>query len=131
MQHKIEQAGPLLAEDGTLRETGYAFRPVLDYDRKAVRHDATRIKEWDRYVIVDPDFEIDLSIADYSNIGVDSISFRDFSSSVFYAKNRIQLFGKAINSFLPPRSSAIPSRKAGATASSFETVATRGISYPS
>ena len=94
MQHKIEQAGPLLAEDGTLRETGYAFRPVLDYDRKAVRHDATRIKEWDRYVIVDPDFEIDLSIADYSNIGVDSISFRDFSSSVFYAKNRIQLFEK-------------------------------------
>lgn len=94
MQHKIAQAGPLLAEDGTLREAGYAFRPVLEYDRKAVRQDANRIKEWDRYIILDPDFVVDLSIADYSYMGVDSISFRDFSSPVLHAKNRIQLIEK-------------------------------------
>jgi len=94
MQRKIEQGGALLSQDGSLRESGYALRPILEYDRKSIRERANRIKEWDRYIIIDPAFAIDLSLADYASVGMDTIAFFDFTESKAYTRNRVQFIEK-------------------------------------
>ena len=78
MQHQITEKKPLLDEKGILTEAGYATSLVLDYDRKAIKGGALRIKEWDYYLITDGKVGVALTIADNSYMGLDSISFLDF-----------------------------------------------------
>lgn len=91
MQHEITQPGPLLNPDGSLREAGYARAPLLDYDRSVIKAASKRIKEWDRYVVADDRFAIELTIADQGYMGVDTISFFDFSDPARYSRNEIQV----------------------------------------
>ena len=78
MQHEITTRHPLLDKNGKLTETGYAKSLILDYDRKAIKGGALRIKEWDYYYIGGDDFGVALTIADNSYMGLDSISLLDF-----------------------------------------------------
>ncbi len=78
MQHEITTRHPLLDKKGRLIETGYAKSLILDYDRKAIKGGALRIKEWDYYYIGNDDFGVALTIADNSYMGLDSISLLDF-----------------------------------------------------
>ncbi|MBR0461229.1 MAG: DUF2804 domain-containing protein [Erysipelotrichaceae bacterium] len=77
-QHEILNRHPLLDEKGHLIETGYTKSLILDYDRKAIKANGLRIKEWDYYLIANRDFAVALTIADNSYMGLDSISLLDF-----------------------------------------------------
>ena len=78
MQHEITNRHPLLDENGHLIETGYAKKPILDYDRKAIRANGLRIKEWDYYLIYNKDYGVALTVDDNSYMALDSISLLDF-----------------------------------------------------
>lgn len=81
MQHEITKRHPLLDDDGHLIETGYAKSLILDYDRKKIKANQLRIKEWDYYLICNGDFGIALTIDDNSYMALDSISFLDFRNA--------------------------------------------------
>lgn len=78
MQHEITSRHPLLDENGHLIEAGYARSMILDYDRKAIKANALRIKEWDYYLIYNEDFGVALTVDDNSYMALDSISLLDF-----------------------------------------------------
>ena len=77
-QHEIKTRHPLLDENGHLIETGYAKSLILDYDRKAIKANSLRIKEWDYYLIYNDDFGVALTVDDNSYMALDSISLLDF-----------------------------------------------------
>jgi hypothetical protein len=62
-----------------LREAGWSDSPVLDYERKAIRVPAWRIKEWDYYCILSGDSGLALTIADNGYMGLLSATVFDFS----------------------------------------------------
>ena len=78
MQHEITERHPLLDEKGHLIETGYARSLILDYDRKAIKANGMRIKEWDYYLICNDEFALALTVDDNSYMALDSISLIDF-----------------------------------------------------
>ena len=78
MQHEITTRRPLLDDKGRLTEPGYTKGLLMDYDRKAIKGGALRIKEWDYYLIANNDYAIALTIADNSYMGLDGISLLDF-----------------------------------------------------
>ena len=80
-QHEILKKHPLLDENGHLIEAGFAKSLILDYDRKAIKANSTRIKEWDYYLIYNDDYGVALTIDDNSYMALDSISLLDFNSS--------------------------------------------------
>ena len=77
-QHEIKTKHPLLDEKGQLIEKGYAKSLILDYNRKAIKANGLRIKEWDYYLVANNDFAVALTIADNSYMGLDSISLLNF-----------------------------------------------------
>jgi Protein of unknown function (DUF2804). len=80
MDHEITKQIPLLKKDGTLTEPGWARTPMFLYDRKAIRANAFRIKEWDYYAILNTkkQYAIAATISDLGYAGLFSISFTDF-----------------------------------------------------
>ena len=78
MQHEITTRHPLLDEQGRLIEAGYTKGLLMDYDRKAIKAGALRIKEWDYYLIANNDYAVALTIDDNSYMGLDGISLLDF-----------------------------------------------------
>lgn len=91
MQHKLSE-GPLLNERGNLNEAGYAFSLVKDYDRKAIKANSMRIKEWDYYYIGNDEYGIALTIADNSYMNLMSVSILDFKKPNFITKSYMQFF---------------------------------------
>lgn len=92
MQHRIETPGPLLREDGSLREPGYATSLLLSYDRGAIRAHPLRIKEWDYYLVLCDDYAVALTIADNGYMGLDSISFLDFRTPDQHTRSVMRAF---------------------------------------
>ncbi|MBK9328390.1 MAG: DUF2804 domain-containing protein [Sphingobacteriales bacterium] len=78
MQHEITQAGPLLNEEGSLSQKGWAKDLVLRYDRNAIKASGLRIKEWDYYCILQEDFGIALTVADNSYLSLIAVNVFDF-----------------------------------------------------
>ena len=77
MQHEITSPAPLLNDDGSLFEAGYATYPLLVYDRSAIKGGKMRIKEWDYYLIYNDRYAIALTADDNSYMGLMSVSFID------------------------------------------------------
>ena len=100
-QHEITQAGPLLDDQGNLREAGYARRMLPVYDRNDVKGHTMRIKEWDYYLVMNGQFALALTIADNSYMGLDSISLLDFWENTQITKSPMRL--------LPMGSTGMPS----------------------
>ena len=78
MQHEITTRRPLLDDKGRLTEPGYTKGLLMDYNRKAIKGGALRIKEWDYYLIANNDYAVALTIADNSDMSLDGISLLDF-----------------------------------------------------
>ena len=78
MQHEITTSGPLLDGSGNLREPGYAKRLLPIYRRADIKAPASRIKEWDYYLVANDHFAVALTIDDNGYMGLDSISFLHF-----------------------------------------------------
>ena len=77
MQMQLKK-GPLLDEKGHLAQKGYAKTLLAEYDRKAIKANSLRIKEWDYYLITSNDFAIALTIDDNSYMGLVSASVLEF-----------------------------------------------------
>ena len=78
MQHEITTSSPLLDGSGNLREPGYAKRLLPIYRRADIKAPASRIKEWDYYLVTNDHFAVALTIDDNGYMGLDSISFLHF-----------------------------------------------------
>ncbi|HIU35131.1 MAG TPA: DUF2804 domain-containing protein [Candidatus Fimenecus excrementigallinarum] len=77
MQHEITKRTPLLDENGNLSEPGYCVHNLYDYDRRAVRANPLRIKEWDFYQISDKRYTIQMTIASISYGGMAGVTLFD------------------------------------------------------
>ena len=82
MQHEITRVIPLLDENGSLTEAGYAKKLLPVYDRSAIKASPLRIKEWDYYLVSNGRFAMALTIADNGYMGLDSISLLDFECNI-------------------------------------------------
>jgi len=78
-QHEIVQPGPLLDSNGVLVQRGYATRPLLTYDRSAVKARPWRIKEWDFYQVSDDDCCVQFTIGHASYAGQLTVTFFRFA----------------------------------------------------
>ncbi len=64
-QHEITEQTLLLKPDGSLNARGWARRPLITYNPEYIpAEDAFRVKEWDAYLIVSPDFMFGVTVAD-------------------------------------------------------------------
>jgi len=95
MQTKLTP-GPLLDAKGHLCQAGYATQLVRTYERKAIKANALRIKEWDYYYVGNDHFGVALTIADNSYMGLDSVSLLDFDTGFQHTNSpmRIMTLGK-------------------------------------
>ena len=83
MQREITSAGDLLDARGRLAANGWARKPLLRYDRGRVAASALRIKEWDYYEIINPDYGIVLLIYDIGYQGRAVVKWMDFRAGTF------------------------------------------------
>lgn len=79
MQHRMQE-GPLLDARGHLAECGWATSEVRRYDRAAIRASPLRIKEWDYYCILTPDYGLALTVADNGYLGFLGVSWMDLKA---------------------------------------------------
>ena len=80
MQKELTVRGPLLKEDGSVVEAGFARSLVKEYSRKAIKAPKGRIKEWDYYLIYNDTYGIALTLDDNSYMGLVSVSILDFKN---------------------------------------------------
>lgn len=76
MQHRMA-SGPLLDARGELVERGWATKEVRQYRRSAIRANGLRVKEWDYYCILTPDYGLALTAADNGYLGFLGTSWMD------------------------------------------------------
>lgn len=79
MEHRLSGPGPLLGDDGRLREPGWSDSLLLEYDRSSIRAPAWRIKEWDYYLVLAGDSALALTVADNGYMGLLSATVLDLS----------------------------------------------------
>lgn len=91
MDKELEK-GQLLDSHGNLKECGFSYSLIRDYNRKDIRGLKTRIKEWDYYAFLGPDFGIALTIDDNSYMSLVSVSFLDFKYNKYITQSKIQFF---------------------------------------
>ncbi|MFX0132735.1 MAG: DUF2804 domain-containing protein [Candidatus Hodarchaeota archaeon] len=82
MQSEIVKETDLFDAKGNLIQTGWAKRLLLNYNREKIRAKPIRIKEWDCYVILNPDFGLSLIVADVGYFGMGTVDWRDFKNNI-------------------------------------------------
>lgn len=68
MQKEITRNIELLDDSGKIKEEGWARRPYWKYDRKRIKANKLRIKEWDYYEFSDPEHEFSI-MGTFSDLG--------------------------------------------------------------
>jgi len=76
MQRELTE-GPLHNEDGTLAEAGWARADMRRYARAAIKAPWYRIKEWDYYCVLGPEYGLALVIADNSYMSLQAMTWLD------------------------------------------------------
>ena len=76
--HEVTKVQRLLNEDGTLKEPGWSRKLYQIHDRNDIKKRATRIKEWDYYLVLAKDYGVAFTISDDGYIGLQSVSLLDF-----------------------------------------------------
>ncbi len=79
MQRRMQE-GPLLNAQGHLAECGWATSEVRRYERAAIKAGGWRIKEWDYYCILTPDYGLALTVADNGYLGFLGVSWMDLKT---------------------------------------------------
>ena len=102
MQNKLK-AGDLLDEKGQLIEAGYATKLVKKYDRKMIKANKFRIKEWDYYLIYNDHYAVAITVDDNSYMGLNSITVIDFENRCETTMSPMRFLTKGKTN-LPPTS---------------------------
>ena len=79
---EITQKQRLLDEKGNIANPGYAKKLLWEYDRKDIKVNKSRIKEWDYYLIVNEDMGVALTMDDNGYMGLMSLSLLDFRNKI-------------------------------------------------
>ncbi|MDO5118970.1 MAG: DUF2804 domain-containing protein [Coriobacteriales bacterium] len=79
-EHLITGSGPLLNEEGSLCEPGYALRPPFVYDHDQIAAPAWRVKDWDYYLVSDSSYALALTFSDLGYIGLVSAAVIDLAA---------------------------------------------------
>lgn len=102
--HEVTKKQKLLDQQGHIAEPGWARQLIWEYDRNDIRMPKFRIKEWDYYLVLARDFAVAFTISDDGYIGLQSVSFLDFTKPGEHTETILDAFpmGKLR---LPPDSS--------------------------
>ena len=90
--HEVTKRQRLLTADGFIAEPGWSRQPVWEYSRKDIHALKTKIKEWDYYLVMGDGFGVAFTISDDGYIGLQSISFLDFTKPFENTKTVLSLF---------------------------------------
>jgi hypothetical protein len=101
IQHEIVESSPLLDVDGSLRQRGWARRPLLDCNLEQARFyrfarplQRFRIKRWDYYGVTYPEGYFSVTLADLGYAGQAFVYMVDFATAS-YAEDTITIpFGR-------------------------------------
>lgn len=77
--HEVTTAQKLLNADGNIAEPGWSRKQLQVYERSGIRAPKFRIKEWDYYLVLNKDFAAAFTISDDGYVGLQSVSFLDFT----------------------------------------------------
>ena len=77
--HEVTREQKLLNAHGNIAECGWSRRQLQVYERGAIRAPKFRIKEWDYYMVLNQDFAAAFTISDDGYVGLQSVSFLDFT----------------------------------------------------
>jgi hypothetical protein len=105
MQKRITGVDDLLDARGRLATSGWATQPLLRYDRGRVSASPLRIKEWDYYEIINPEYGIVLLVYDIGYQGRAVVKWMDFRAGTF-EEHGITLWFTRGSMGLPPGSEA-------------------------
>lgn len=86
--------GPLLDLDGNLKEAGFSFQMVREYDRTKIKAKKSRIKEWDYYYIGNNHHGVAFTIDDNYLYGLGSVSILDFDKKTYITKSSMKFLTK-------------------------------------
>jgi len=78
MERELTEQVDLLNDKGELTEQGWARRRVATYNRERISASWLRIKEWDYYCVLTPNYGVALTISDVGYLANISISWLDF-----------------------------------------------------
>ena len=91
-EHLITGSGPLLDEEGRLREPGYALKPPFEYAHEQIAAPAWRLKCWDYYLVQDAHYAIALTFSDLGYIGLISAAVLDLDAPSQQTTSELVLF---------------------------------------
>ncbi len=94
MQNEITSPSELLDDNGHLIQKGWARKLLLTYNREKVHAGWHRIKEWDYYAVLGPQYGITFTIADVGYLALCSIAWLDFTERTVLQETGMQMFPK-------------------------------------
>lgn len=90
--HEVTEQQQLLNDAGEINEPGWSRHQLQVYQRKAIKAPKFRIKEWDYYAIVSKDFAAAFTISDNGYVGLQSVSFLDFTKPAEHTETILNIF---------------------------------------
>ncbi len=89
MQNKIIHDNSIFRNDGKLREAGYSFKYLLDFNSKKVIGHKSKIKAWDTYLVQSHNIFIRLTLLEFYSFGVMHYTLLDTNTLEKLSKTRI------------------------------------------
>ena len=93
MTHELTP-GDLLGDKGQLLQFGWSNTLCLRYDRKNVRSSSLRIKEWDYYALLSPEYGLTITVTDLGIMALITLVWLDFQNKKFYKFEESKLFSR-------------------------------------
>ncbi len=92
--HEVTKHQDLLTKEGFIAEEGWARHPVWDYDRKKIKANALKIKEWDYYAItsLNGGWTLCGTISDLGYAALLSVSYIDLKCGKFSQQDEMKFF---------------------------------------
>lgn len=90
--HEVITGQRLLNSAGNIAEPGWSRRQLQQYRRADIKAPKMRIKEWDYYMVLNKDFAAAFTISDDGYIGMQSVSFLDFTKPWEHTESVLSLF---------------------------------------
>ena len=94
MSKEITNPSDLFDENGVLIQDGWARKPILRYNRDKILAKWHRIKEWDNYVIMHPDYSFSVTVADVGYMGLITFEFINFNTAEEFTGGTTKFFTK-------------------------------------
>lgn len=103
-EHRLAGGHNVLDFSGRVMEAGYAFSPILKYDRRDIRTGKLRIKEWDYYMVTGGDYSVAFTLSDHYYMALNTLGFIKHGGGGEFAKTlkEIELFPMGKYGFPPP-----------------------------